>query len=146
MAGQEGWAGLFKSAFDGSRNAMVLLDGQRRHVEVNGAYLAQLGYPRERLIGHPVYEIVAGGPILSPEEWAAALSRGSFTGEGDLVAADGSKVSVQFAAHMEVVTGRRLVLFVVLSTALVGGGISAATSVARLPRRPSRGASVRSWA
>jgi PAS domain S-box-containing protein len=120
MAGQEGWAGLFATAFKGSRNAMVLLDEQRCHVEVNGAYLAQLGYPRERLIGRPVYEFVAGGPIRTKEEWEADLSRGSFTGEGELMAADGSTVRVQFAAHTEVVTGRRLVLFVALSTSRWG--------------------------
>ena len=39
MARQEGWPALFWSAFKGSRNAMVLLDERRRHVEVNGAYL-----------------------------------------------------------------------------------------------------------
>jgi PAS domain S-box-containing protein len=118
--GQEGWAGLFASAFKGSRNAMVLLDEQRRHVEVNGAYLAQLGYPRQRLIGVPIYEFVVGGPVLSEQEWEEALARDSFTGEGEIIAADGSRVSVQFAAHVEVVTGRRLVLFVVLSTSRWG--------------------------
>jgi PAS domain S-box-containing protein len=119
MAGQEGWAGLFAGAFKDSRNAMVLLDDQRRHVDVNGAYLAQLGYSRERLIGAPVYEFVVGGPI-SDKEWNAAISRGGFTGEGELLAADGRTVGVQYAAHTEVVTGRRLVLFVALSTSRWG--------------------------
>ena len=38
-----GWASLFWQAFRRSRNAMVLLDEQRRHVDVNGAYLQLLG-------------------------------------------------------------------------------------------------------
>src|SRR4051812_31595973 len=112
----EGWAGLFATAFKGSRNAMVLLDEGRRHVEVNGAYLAEVGYSRDELVGRPVWEIVIGGPKYSEAAWQAALARGSFAGEGELLAADGHTVSVQFAAHTEVVTGRRLVLCVALST------------------------------
>ncbi len=120
MARQDGWSALFSSAFNGSRNAMVLLDERRRHVDVNGAYLKLLGYRRDELIGRPVYELVDGGPLASPEEWAAKLPAGHFTGEADLVCADGSKVSVQWAATTEVVTGRRLVLFVALSTSRWG--------------------------
>jgi len=116
----EGWAGLFLTAFKGSRNAMVLVDDDRRHVEVNGAYLAQTGYPRRELIGRPIAEIVVGGPLYSDDEWQAELARRSFTGEARLLTADGRVVGVQFAAHAEVVTGRRLVLAVVLSTSRWG--------------------------
>ena len=120
MARQDGLSALFSSAFKQSRNAMVLLDGGRRHVDANGAYLKLLGYSRDAVVGRPVYELVAGGPLASPEEWAAALEAGEFTGEADLVCADGSKVAVQWAATTEVVTGRRLVLFVALSTSRWG--------------------------
>ena len=47
---------------------------------------------------------------LFQEEWQVALTRRSFTGEAQLLTADGVVVDVQFAAHAEVVTGRRLVL------------------------------------
>jgi PAS domain S-box-containing protein len=116
----EGWAGLFATAFKGSRNPMVLLDDGRRHVEVNGAYLAEVGYSRDELIGRPIWEIVVGGPKYSERQWRAVLARGSFAGEGEVVAADGHTVRVQFAAHTEVVTGRRLVLCVALSTSRWG--------------------------
>ena len=116
----EGWAGLFSTAFKGSRNAMVLLDDGRRYVDVNGAYVAQTGYSRRELIGRPIWEVVVGGPVYSEEEWQADLARGSFTGEARLLTADGGVVAVQFAAHAEVVTGRRLVLGVVLSTSRWG--------------------------
>ena len=33
---------------------MVLLDDDRRHVEVNGAYVQLLGYRPSELIGRPV--------------------------------------------------------------------------------------------
>jgi PAS domain S-box-containing protein len=121
MAGQEGWAALFSTAFKQSRNAMVLVDEQRRHVDVNGAYLKLLGYRRAEVIGRPVYQLVDGGPLASPKEWAAALTGGPFAGEADLIAADGGTVAVQWAAHPETVTGRRLVLFVAVSTSRSGG-------------------------
>src|SRR3954468_15973746 len=116
MARQDGLSALFSSAFKQSRNAMVLLDEGRRHVDANGAYLKLLGYSRDAVVGRPMYELVAGGPLASPEEWAAKLLTEHFTGKADLVCADGSKVAVQWAATTEVVTGRSLVLFVALST------------------------------
>jgi PAS domain S-box-containing protein len=120
MSRQNGWPALFWNAFKGSRNAMVLLDDQRRHVEVNGAYLKLLGYPRTHLVGHPVYELVVGGPQVTREEWDEAIGGGDFTGEAFLVCHDGSDIRIQYAAHPEVVTGRRLVLFVALSTSRWG--------------------------
>ena len=117
---QEGWPALFWTAFKNSRNAMVVLDDRRRIVEVNGAHVALLGLAREAVIGRPIYEFVAEGPLMSDKEWQVALSRGDFTGEAPLVRSDGGKETVQFAAHVEVVTGRRLVLVVVLSTSRWG--------------------------
>src|SRR4051812_49515639 len=68
-----GWAGLFNAAFTQSRNGMTLVDDQRRHVEVNGALLSLLGYRRDDLVGRPMYNIVAGGPLVSPREWDRLL-------------------------------------------------------------------------
>ncbi len=120
MAGGREWAGLFSTAFKQSRNAMVLLDADRCHVDVNGAYVNLLGYSRKDVLGQPVYRFVAGGPLLSPAEWRSKMMEGEFTGEGNVIAADGSTVAVQFAATTEVVTGRRLVLFVALNTSRWG--------------------------
>ena len=68
-AGGSGWASLFWQAFRRSRNAMVLLDEQRRHVDVNGAYLQLLGYRRRALVGRPVHDFVDHGPVVTPEQW-----------------------------------------------------------------------------
>ena len=116
-----GWSGFFETAFRQSRNAMVLVDDRRIHVDVNGAYLKLLGYPRGRVIGEPISRFVAERSRLSAEEWASALAVGQTTGEAELICADGSRAGVQWGATVEVVTGRRLVLVVALSTSRWGG-------------------------
>jgi PAS domain S-box-containing protein len=120
MAREGDWSRLFSGAFRHSRNAMVLLDSARRHVDFNGAYLKMMGYPRKQMLGQPIYNFVAGGPIASQAEWKAALASGDFSGEADLVSSDGTTVAVQFAAAVEIVTGRQLVLFVALNTSRWG--------------------------
>src|SRR5256885_14860320 len=60
---------------------MALTDERRRHVDVNGAYLHLLGYRRSELVGHHVWEFVAGGPIVTPSEWERLPAQGRFTRE-----------------------------------------------------------------
>jgi len=115
-----GWSTLFRTAFKQSRNAMVLVDDQRVLVDANGAYVRLLGYRRDDVVGHPLWEFVEGGPRFTPGEWTAALARGTFSGDGAVVHADGHPIGVQWAATTETVTGRRFVLFVALSTSRWG--------------------------
>jgi PAS domain S-box-containing protein len=110
------WSNLFSAAFLQSRNPMTLLDNARRHVDVNGAYLKLLGYRRDWLIGRPVYEIVVGGPIATPQEWSDMVASGRFTGDAEMITADGGTVTAQWAATAEEIGGRRLVLFVAVTT------------------------------
>jgi PAS domain S-box-containing protein len=100
---------------------MVLVDSSRRFVDVNGAWLKLLGYRREEMIGRPLFNFVLGGPQLSPAEWRELLATQKFTGEGSLLSNDGATVSVQYAATTEVVTGRKLVLVVTLTSSRWGG-------------------------
>jgi PAS domain S-box-containing protein len=129
VSGRGEWAGLFASAFRQSRNAMTLVDTSRRVVDVNGAYLSLLGHTRSELVGQPVSRFVIGPPVLTPVEWRAMLAQGEFDGEVQLRAADGGAVAVQWAATVEVVTGRRLVLAVALSTSRWGSRFRRARSV-----------------
>ena len=135
---RDGWSALFESAFKQSKNPMALVDEERRHVDANGAYLKLLGYTRGAVIGTPVYAFVADGPLASPEEWDAAMASGRFTGETDLVCANGGRVSVQWGASVEVVTGRRLVLFVVLSSSRWGQRFRRPLSIEPEPRALTR--------
>src|SRR3954452_13198014 len=123
-----GWSAMFSTAFQQSRNPMILLDGRRRIVDANGAFLKLLGRGRDELVGTPMYRFVVGGPRASPKEWDAALAGGDFTGETELHCADGSSVAVQWGAHPEAVTGDRLVLFVSLSTSRWGARFRRAAS------------------
>jgi DNA-binding NarL/FixJ family response regulator len=86
-----------------------------------------------------VYEFVVGGPIVTLPEWRTILRRTQFVGAAELVCQDGGKVWVEFAGHPETVTGKRLVLFVVLATSRrgrrLGGPVAGATRAAELTPR-----------
>src|SRR5690349_13838927 len=115
-----GWASLFDAAFRASRNAMVLVDDRRHVLDANPAFIKLLGRQRAAIIGHPLWEFVDGGPLLTPEQWAQSLGLGHFAGEADFVTADDMVVAIQWGAHVEIVTGQRRVLFVALSTSRWG--------------------------
>jgi PAS domain S-box-containing protein len=136
---ESGWSGLFWEAFRRSKNAMVLVDDDRRVVEVNGALLQLLGHRRSDLIGRHVYEFIVDGPQATADEWRAMLYRAQFTGSLDLMCADGRSVRVEFAGHPEVVTGRQLVLGVILGVSARGrrppGYSGAPAELARLTPR-----------
>jgi PAS domain S-box-containing protein len=117
---------------------MGLLDGARRHVDFNGAYLKLTGYRPSELLGRPVYEFVVGGPVMSEAEWTAALARGDFSAEGELIRADGTTVAAQVAATAEIVTGRRLVLFVALNTSRWGRRFRPMTPAEEKPQQLSQ--------
>ena len=100
---------------------MALVDHDRVLVDVNGAFVRLVGHRRDAVVGRPVSVLVAGGPRFTPAEWQRALASGQFSGDAELVSADGAPVAVQWDASTEVVTGRQLVLFVALSTSRWGG-------------------------
>jgi PAS domain S-box-containing protein len=112
---------------------MVLVDEWRRYVDVNGAYLRLLGYPRNALIGRHLFDYVVGGPIASDREWKELLHQEQFTGVADLRRNDGGQVAVEFAGHPAVVTGKPLVLFVTLTTSRRGRLLY---DVPSIPSRP----------
>jgi PAS domain S-box-containing protein len=116
----DGWSRLFASAFQGSRNAMVLTDDHRVILDVNGAFVTLSGRRRDAVVGRRLWELVAEGPLLSRGQWAEALAAGRSDGEARLMAEDGSAVAVQWAASVETVTGGRRVLIVALNVSRWG--------------------------
>jgi PAS domain S-box-containing protein len=115
-----GWASLFWTVFKRSQNPMAVLDERRRCVEVNGALLKLIGYRRDAIVGAHAWTFVKDGPHATERQWRVMLTGGDFFGELELVASDGGTIAVHYAAHPEVVTGRRLVLFVTLDSSRRG--------------------------
>ena len=113
-AEESGWASLFWQAFKQSRNPMMLLDERRHIVDVNGACVRLVQHQRTELLGHPARTLVRGGPLFTAAQWREVLAQPQFTGSAELVHADGSRVTVDFAGHPEIVTGHRLILVVAL--------------------------------
>jgi PAS domain S-box-containing protein len=109
-----GWASLFWQAFKQSRNPMVLLDERRCYVDVNGAYVRLVQHRRAELLGRPAHTFVRDSPQFTVKQWREMLAQPHFTGSAELTHADGSRVTVDFAGHPEVVTGQRLILVVAL--------------------------------
>ena len=118
-----GWPSLFHAAFRDSRNAMVLADDARRIVDVNGACLQLLGHRRADVVNRHMWEFVAGEPAMTAQAWAAALALRRFTGQAEMLRADGTTVDVQWGATIESITGRRLVLVAALSVSGRGRGL-----------------------
>jgi DNA-binding CsgD family transcriptional regulator len=54
MAG-DGWSGLFASAFSQPRNPMLLVDADRRIVDVNGAFVDLIGRAKGGLVGEALF-------------------------------------------------------------------------------------------
>jgi PAS domain S-box-containing protein len=117
---QDSWPALFASAFNQSRNGMLLVDEQRRIVDANPATARLLGRALAGLRGRHAWELVADGPLATPREWRETLAQRRFTGEAKLLHADGTEVAVQWGATTEGATGHRLVLFVILSVSRWG--------------------------
>ncbi len=134
MAYRDGWSGLFATAFEQSRNAMILSDAQRAIVDVNPAFVSLLGRKRDAVTGRPLASIVADGPLATDEEWDSALAEGRFSGVADMLHEDGRPVAVQWAGSTEIVTGRRLVLFVALGVSRWGARFRRRSSPDEPPR------------
>jgi PAS domain S-box-containing protein len=122
---------MFWTLFKRSRNAIVLLDDHRRHVEVNGAYLELVGYRQSELIGQPIEKVLAGSSPPPFPRWSQMAGGGDFFGDVELRRKDGTGVLVQYAAHPELVTGKRLVLLVALDTRTAGRARPVAELAAR---------------
>jgi PAS domain S-box-containing protein len=92
---------------------MILVDDERRCVEVNDAFVQLLGYKRSELIGRRYHDF-AVRPPMSDQEWRELTQAEDFYLTRELRRADGQHVSVELAGHRETVTGQGRILIVVL--------------------------------
>ncbi len=104
---------MFWSLFRLSTNPVALIDTERRFVEVNDSLVELFGRTREEIIGSEVpYTVSPSERSSSARRWDSFLLRGSSSGTGHLVRADGAKVECDFAARMVVLDGRQLAVYV----------------------------------
>jgi PAS domain S-box-containing protein len=127
-----GWERLFWLVFRRSSNAILLVDDERRIVEVNEPALALVARSRAELIGKSIVDVIDPSERLeSARQWQTFLHSGDYTGARDLLRADGSKVPIDFAARLATVDGRRLAIYVMLAK----DGSWPAPAAARSPSR-----------
>jgi PAS domain S-box-containing protein len=111
----DGWRSLFWAAFKLSANPMILLQPDRVLTEVNDAFLEAFGYSRAHALGLKLDVFVAEAcRQRMKKDWWELLRTGRLNGGREMIRGDGRRLSVQFAAHREIVTGRDLVLGVML--------------------------------
>jgi PAS domain S-box-containing protein len=109
------WMRLFWLVFERTLNPIVLLDGQRRIEDLNGAALSLLGVEnKDDLLGKLIDE------RIRPEEreqavrdWESSVHSGEYTGKRVLLRVDGTEVPVDFAARLADIGARRLTIYVV---------------------------------
>jgi PAS domain S-box-containing protein len=112
-SGDSGLLGLFWAAFSRCRNGMILVDDHRRCVDVNDAFAQLMGYKRSELIGRRYHEFAAKPP-LSEEAWSELIKGKDFYATRQLRRSDGRLVVMEMAGHRETVTGRGMILIIVL--------------------------------
>jgi DNA-binding CsgD family transcriptional regulator len=94
---------------------MMLMTPERVLVAINDACVTILGYPSDLVVGRRADRWVApAGYEQLEEDWAVLAQTDRICGHRELIRADGAHLDVQFAAHRECVTGRALVLYVII--------------------------------
>lgn len=111
-----GWERLFWLVFRRSSNAILLVDDERRIVEVNEPALELVARSRAEVIGKSIVDVIDPSERAeSARQWQAFLQSGEYTGVRDMLRADGSTVAIDFAARLAAVDGRRLAIYVMLA-------------------------------
>jgi diguanylate cyclase (GGDEF)-like protein/PAS domain S-box-containing protein len=92
----------FRLLYERAPVAYQSLDAEGRILEVNDAWLAQLGYPREAVIGQNISAFLAPGQEeLQQDCLSQLLAAGAQHGtEFDMVRRDGSLVIVEVVSHV----------------------------------------------
>ncbi len=108
-----GWETWFWAVFAASRNAMAILDADRRVVSTNEALQRLLGHREEDLAGRAIDEALpAADRVAIRDRWQTMLARGQAHGAQDVVAGRDGRLELGFAAHVAHVGGRLVVLVI----------------------------------
>src|SRR3954470_8753220 len=128
------WETLFWTVFATSRNAMAIADADRLLVSVNAAFEHLVGRSEEALAGRPIEDALSTTEQESiGRRWQATLARGETHGVQEIVAGDGRRLPLSYAAHVAHIAGRLVVLVVLMeATSEEGEGADAGEPAAGL--------------
>src|SRR4051812_40799249 len=102
------WETWFWEVFAASRNAMTILDGDRRIVSANGAMQRLLASTEDDIVGRRIEDFLEVDDAVTVEDrWQAMLARG---GGHATVGIRDRQIVVSSAAHVAHVGGRLAVL------------------------------------
>lgn len=96
----------FRAVFDQSLDGKLIVDDDRRILEVNRAACSLLSIADGELVGRRLDDLVA--PKQGADVAEAFLGQGRQSGELDLLRADGTRVPVDYSARAKVMPGRHL--------------------------------------
>jgi PAS domain S-box-containing protein len=113
--GADGFEPVFRTAFERSSNAMIMVDLDRRIVACNEASAVMAGRSARSLIGQSVMTLL-DDPTEAPEDevWRAQVLAGESFGRRRIRRPDGSTRIVDFAMQATRIGERMLVLAVCL--------------------------------
>jgi PAS domain S-box-containing protein len=98
---------LFRAAFDGSFDAIVIADNEGRYVEVNESATELFGCPKAELLGRSIRDF-APADFDFETAWQAFRESGVERGEFPLVRTDGAQRLIEYAATGNIVSGRHV--------------------------------------
>ncbi|MGE3527068.1 MAG: PAS domain S-box protein, partial [Gemmatimonadales bacterium] len=99
----------FRAFFEGSLDAVIVLDDEGRYLAANEAALQLYRTSREELLGSRLERFADPGKDVGPR-WRSFLERGRDRGETVLRRADGALRDVEYAAVANYQPGRHLIV------------------------------------
>jgi PAS domain S-box-containing protein len=108
----DAWSGEADRVFENSANPTLMIDDDRRYVDVNDAACRFLGMTREEIIGRRFDEFLVPEVRETVEEaWAGYLAAGRHAGFFKLVLPDGSVRETMYSSIANVTPGRHLTVY-----------------------------------
>ncbi len=98
-----------QALFEGSLDAIAIVDDQGKYVEVNPAFCQLLGVPHSQILGHRIGNFIESSVDIE-QQWRILLQQGQATGELCLRRSDGTLRYVEYAAKASFLPGRHLAI------------------------------------
>jgi PAS domain S-box-containing protein len=136
---RDAWSGETDRTFERSLNPTLLIDDDRRYVDVNDAACSFLGLTRDQVVGRRIDEfLVPDVRKTLAETWPRFLHMGRHAGFFELVRPDGSVRKTMYSSIANVTPGRHLTVYLLDGDRKApgnGGGGRARTSPELSPRQ-----------